>query len=152
MKAKTQNRHATVSVRVGARRANIDRKLAPLIRELWKAGIETTMSCEETEPGIAWIEFADVDNLATFLDTVTKYEPGNDTLYNRITHMFTGPLSAPVWQYTVFPCDMALSVNEKSHRGVPSFFFSASVYFPQSDLAILVQRMREAASTSTACR
>ena len=82
----------------------------------------------------------------------TKYEPGDDTLYNRITHMYKGSLSAPVWQYTVFPCDMALYVNEKSHSGVPRFFFFASVYFPHCDIPILVQRMKEATRAGTACR
>jgi hypothetical protein len=35
----------------------IDVRLAPLIRQLWRRGIETSQSCQEYNPGLACIEF-----------------------------------------------------------------------------------------------
>src|SRR5437879_5868276 len=91
--------HKAVRVRVGAWEEQIDDRLAPLVREIWKADISTLMSCEETEPGTAWIEFDSVADLVRFLNIVAVYEPGVDTLYNRINHLRTGTLSAACWEY-----------------------------------------------------
>ena len=50
-------RHAAVVVEHGDLREEIDVQIAPLILETWKAGIQAMMSCQETDPGMAWIEF-----------------------------------------------------------------------------------------------
>jgi len=45
----------------------IDRGISALIYALWKRGIETDDSCEETEPGLMWISFPDSENANSFL-------------------------------------------------------------------------------------
>jgi len=92
-------KHRAVIVEVGVWREEIDEALAPLVREIWLAGIETMMSCQEVEPGIAWIEFPAVEELLRCLNLVTRFEPGVNTFYHRIHHQLVGPMSAPVWEY-----------------------------------------------------
>lgn len=82
----SDRRHAAVAVQVGERREEIDEAIAPLIEALWRAGIPTLMSCQETKPGTAWIEFEDLKHLRQFLNLVAQYEEGDDSLYDRISH------------------------------------------------------------------
>jgi hypothetical protein len=44
----------------------IDEKLAPLIRLMWKSGIETVECCEEEYPGLAMISFLETFGVETF--------------------------------------------------------------------------------------
>jgi len=81
----TIRKHRAVVVCVGNMKEEIDEQLAPLIRESWKAGIQTIMSCQETDPGLAWIDFESVNDLVKFLNIVALYEAGVDTLYTGST-------------------------------------------------------------------
>ncbi|MFO1045241.1 MAG: hypothetical protein U0941_25980 [Planctomycetaceae bacterium] len=72
------------------------------------ASIETMMSCQEVSPGIAWIEFPEVEELLRFLNIVTRYEPEADTLYNRICHQVVGPTSRPHWEYQLMARSISL--------------------------------------------
>jgi hypothetical protein len=38
----------------------VDVKIAPLIRRLWDSGIDTVQSCQEIEPGTAYIGFPNI--------------------------------------------------------------------------------------------
>jgi len=134
--------HPAVIVEVGPWREEIDEALVPLIREIWKAGIETFMSCQEMDPGIAWIEFPSVEELFRFLNMVTRYEPGVDTLYNRINHQRTGPMSAPVWEYQLNLMDIFEGQEEQVIDGLVCFEGMASVYFPTTDIPVLLQRLQ----------
>ena len=135
------NKHPTVIVEGGDWREEIDEALAPLIAAIWKAQIETVMSCQETSPGIAWIEFASVDDLSTFVNIVAHYEAGADTLYNRINYQLTGEMSAPEWEYQLNPMDL----NECDfYQGATDIEFSIGVYFPVSDTPVILERLSEA--------
>jgi hypothetical protein len=137
-------RHEAVTVRVGDRKEDIDKMLAPLIRELWRAGIETMMSCQETEPDIAWIEFNTVEDFERFLNLVADYEEGVDTLYNRINNQLTGALSAPCWEYQVNVFDCGFKPGDDNPRlGPADFHVTISVYFPHCDLPTILARMKK---------
>ena len=90
----------------------MDEEIAPLILALWKADIYTVNSCQENMPGIAWVEFLTADDAAEFLNLVAEYEEGIDTLYNRITQRLRWEddraMSAPFWEYAVYPHDAGL--------------------------------------------
>lgn len=43
--------HAQVPVEVGHRRGHVDEKIAPLIAEVWRVGLDTIGSCQERPPG-----------------------------------------------------------------------------------------------------
>lgn len=135
-------RHETVTVSVGNRCEEIDIQIAPLIREIWLADIETMMSCEEVSPGIAWIEFPEVEELVQFLNIVTRYEPGADTLYNRICSQVVGPMSTAPWEYAFNLSDIFDGQEEQLNDGAVSFFASVGVYFPTSEIALLIERLR----------
>ena len=78
-------KHKTVHVKVGLFEAEIDEEIAPLIEEIWKAGMGTTNSCQENQPDVAWIEFYSSIDAAEFLDVVAgEYSDEFDSLYNRI--------------------------------------------------------------------
>lgn len=50
---------------------DIDEGIAPLILAMWEAGIMTSSSCQEIEPGIMWIEFPSSEDLEDFLTLLT---------------------------------------------------------------------------------
>jgi hypothetical protein len=139
---KTPRPHRTVIVEVGPWREEIDVGLAPLITEMWKAGIETMMCCQEVELGIAWIEFSEIKELYRFLNLVTRYEPGSDTRYNRINWHVRGPMSTPEWTYQFNLHDMFEGEEEQTIHELARFYATVGVYFPATDISVLLQRLR----------
>jgi len=131
--------HRTVVVDVGRWKADIDEVLAPLITEIWKVGIKTMMSCQEFKPGIAWIEFDSVDGLLRFLNIITRYEQGIDTLYNRIYYQDT----ASKWEYELSVMDVYDGKEESMVNGLACFRATVGVYFPTSDIPVLLHRLEE---------
>jgi hypothetical protein len=121
-----KRRHSTVVVEVGERKEEIDELIAPLIEALWIADIATVMSCEETEPGIAWIEFEEVDDLICFLNIVSVFEAGADSLYNRISGRLVSPKnSLPIWEYQLNLLDCAVDGDDNHVVGTRSAFLSS---------------------------
>ncbi len=143
--------HKTVAVQVGSCRAEIDEEIAPLIREMWIAGIETYMSCQQDGWGLVWIQFPEAAGLVDFLNIVTKYERGANTLYNRMVHEWTNNTSTSEWIYEVFPDDLAFNRDapqgeraiQDEHDGQPYFHLDFCVRFPQCDLPIVLRRMKQ---------
>lgn len=135
--------HPAITVTVGPWCEEIDIVLAPLIREIWIAGIETFMSCQETEPGISWIEFPGVAELLEFLNLVTRYEEGADTLYNRINYQLTGQLSAPTWFYQLNLLDIFEGQVEQTVDGNSCLEATVGVYFPSTDIPVLLERLKK---------
>src|SRR5262245_61281766 len=67
--------HAQTRVEAGDFGAEVDEELAPLIRELWIAGIETIRSCEEYPmTGKVLIEFATIGGAEGFLNAVAVHQ------------------------------------------------------------------------------
>jgi len=136
-------RHAAVVVEVGPWREEIDEAIAPLIEAIWQAGIPTMMSCQETDPGMAWIEFEELEHVQEFLNLVADYEEGAATMYNRIAHdLITPPAATPMREYQLNPLDCG--GNDESHRKDRdcAFIFSVGVYIPHADLPIVLDRLR----------
>jgi len=141
-------KHAAVLVQVGSWKAEIDMAIAPLIREMWIAGIETSMSCQEDADGKVWIEFPDLHDLVKFLNITAQYEAGAVTLYNRMNYLL--PLSDPslAWDYGLFPADASLvwpDANDSDgpfgYEEPPDFYFTFYVRFPVTDLFIVCERL-----------
>ena len=143
--------HKMVPVEYSGLSALIDEGIAPLIRELWKAGIVTLMSCEENRPGWMWIDFAHVTAAEHFVSIVARYETGIESLYNRIRgewEPLTGDLVGK-WQYAVSPMDVAVEESETDGHieeacvGPSVFLFTLSIRFPKADYSTVLARMRE---------
>lgn len=146
--ARRAEKHRTVKVQVGEMQADIDEEIAPLIRELWKAGIDTFNSCQENRPGIVWVQFATADDAARFLNVVTEYDEEPDGLYARVTGRWDGcEHSAPPWEYDALPEDLGLVETflddeiDEWHEGEVEFRFTMSVRFPRSDFPAVLARM-----------
>lgn len=50
-------RHKAVLVQHGDRSAWIDTRIAQFVKKLWETGLRTELSCEEADPGVAFIVF-----------------------------------------------------------------------------------------------
>jgi len=149
MKPSESRTHPAVTVRIGPWEAEIDVAIAPLIRELWIAGIATLMSCQENDLGKVWIEFPDVGQLAKFLNIVAQFELGGETLYNRMVRVLSSQDPHAMWDYELFPADAALvwpdedrGETEFGYEGPSDFFFTCSVHFPPGDLPLVFERLQ----------
>lgn len=135
--------HRTIHVQVGNWSEQIDEEMAPLIREIWNAGVDTMMCCQEVAPGIGWIEFPSVEDLLRFLNIVTVYEPGVDTLYNRIRHDLAGTTSSPEWEFQFNLLDICDTGESRSGGERVCFEPTVGAYFPASDIPLLIERLQE---------
>lgn len=133
--------HKQVRVQVNDEVAKIDQGIAPLIRELWRAGIETVNSCQENKPGIMWIEFLTPQDANRFLQIVINYD--DDELYGRMT---SNDLEPWAWQYDLLVNDAGPEFVRDYDSGEPSkrpfVVFSVSVRFPVSDYRAVLERMK----------
>jgi hypothetical protein len=60
--------HETIDLQYNGYIVRIDKKIAHLMQEIWKAGIHTCNSCEDNVPaGYIWIEFSDSKDIKKFL-------------------------------------------------------------------------------------
>ena len=137
--------HRTATVQVGDWKAEIDEGIVPLIQEIWRAGIETSMSCQENSDGYIWIEFPEVEDAEAFLNVVAPYEDGPDTLYSRMLPCLVnhGPISD--WSYRAYVYDFALRDRELdgiSYNPPAYFHFFISINFQPDDLPAVLNRLR----------
>ena len=144
--------HPQVVVTVGARTALVDAGLAPLIEQLWRAGIDTRQSCEaHSATGKVWISFPTATDAELFLNAVVstdqtgwaraetwsfgQYEsaaqplPGS-TAYEQGDH----PAG---WEFHAWVEDGALGTGDAAE-----FWIGIAVLFPRHDLDQVLERVR----------
>jgi len=138
----SQRPHPTVTVEVGDRCEEIDVEIAPLIELLWWMDIETMMSCQETDPGMAWIEFDSVDDLLRFLNLIIWYEPEPDSLYARVNWQRFSGNEPGTWEYQFNLMDVLEDDEEQTVEGTACFTPTIGVYFPKSDIPELINRLK----------
>jgi len=155
--------HKQTRVAWQGREAEVDEELAPLILALWKAGIDTLMSCQENRPGVAWICFPTARDAKHFLDAVAVCPdqkdlrtvgdrlyvgdvPFGETLYGRISRCG----GDDDWQYAVHVHNWGVDedlVNDEVVQtciGPADFAFFVSVRFPRTDLPLILDRLQQA--------
>jgi hypothetical protein len=144
--------HEQVHIKYGDFDADVDVGIAPLILEIWKAGIPTMMSCEENRPGWTWIAFVTAEYAAQFLNAVARYDENVDSLYNRILHSWDPPTGTVegFWEYVTMPFNMAVIFEETEEgalaetcTGSANCLFDVSIRFPRSDLPMLVNNLAD---------
>jgi hypothetical protein len=152
MVRRSRGHHKTVLVKWDGYEARVDEGIAPLIKEIWKAGIFTLLSCEENRPGIMWIEFASAIEAKAFLNIVARYEEDINSLYNRIRQGWSriDGVIPGAWEYAINPFDYSMEQRildddsiEESCSGPSEFIFSMGIRFLKADYPILLDRMRE---------
>lgn len=144
-------KHPQVHIEWGDQAAEVDEGIAPLILELWKAGIDTMMSCQDND-GRLWIEFPDTADAARFLDVVADYDEDVESIYNRATGEWEPDdweafRAERAWHYSTSPIDYGVdqiafgddqAFADLGHR---DFGFTLSVRFPLSDYPTVAARL-----------
>ncbi|MDQ3920279.1 MAG: hypothetical protein M3348_17590 [Acidobacteriota bacterium] len=130
-------------VKHGDLEEEIDVLIAPLILEMWKAGIETLMSCQSAFKKV-WIQFPDVSEVEKFLNIA-----GGDfdhhrrgSLYDRLSDQWFVKnqrfYNARCWEYEVGIIDFGKDQQEDC----PFFSLYINVRFPKRDLPAVLERMQ----------
>lgn len=128
--------HKTIKVKVGDWEAKIDKMLAPLIKEMWRAGIETEECCEDfwnDEQKLAFIYFPRVEELKRLVDLVANGADWKNpkSLYRRINPPYGYDEQIPAWTYNLAVEDMLIG----SGTGV-NHVMQAALWFHQSDIPL----------------
>jgi len=141
--------------------AEVDVELAPLVLEIWRAGIGTIHSCQdvgenvaglaerlphlavvvERERGRASIGFPDSPSALAFLEALANAGP-REALYERMVHW----ASPGAWQLVLAVQDEGLKTGEdEPPDGTPRSRLAAAsfqVRFPRSDVGEVLERIR----------
>lgn len=141
--------HRKKNVNYDENEIEIDIELAPLISELWKRNINTMKSCQEINPGIAWIEFISGMDAEIFLNIVAQeVSEKSNSMYQRIIGMDN---CKNHWEYDTHAFDTSMYLetdkNNKTtahHTGKPRFIFPVSIYFPKSDIKKILKLIKTA--------
>jgi hypothetical protein len=134
--------HDQVRVRVNGMDARVDIGMADLLRECWRAGIYTTMSCENqgridgAAVDMAWLQLPG-PSAEGFIDIISADlidgTPAERELFCHIHHSGIDPeRERSWWRYQVSP----RYVGERVRLVV-------SIRFPVADLPLLTARLRD---------
>lgn len=141
----SRNTHPTIKVRVNGTEADIDVMIAPLIEEVWKAGIATGLSCQDNPPGWVWLWFPTVVDCEQFLNVVADFDEDPNSLYNRIRQAWTSDHEDKFWRYDLSFDDLSVEENEDGTEvctASPDFVGGVSVRFPHEDLPEVLEMLR----------
>jgi len=134
--------------------AHVHPAMAPLMIEIWKAGIVTIDSQPETRIGWIELEFMTPRDARKFLNLVARYDVDPFGIYNRIRGDWVANDTEQEvhgrWEFGLHPCDIAIEQDETDENGADErttgpvdFQFAVSIAFPISDVPMLVKRLRE---------
>ena len=142
-------RHPQVVVTLGARTALVDAGLAPLIEQLWRAGIDTRQCCEaHSATGKVWISFPTATDAELFLNAVVSTD---QTGWARAQTWSFGQYEAAAqplqgdelsdhpagWEFHAWVEDGALGTGDAAE-----FWIGVAVLFPRHDLDHVLERVR----------
>lgn len=140
--------HRTLHVQHGDMEADIDEEIAPLVLEMWKAGIDTFMSCQSNPSGWVWIQFSEQWAATKFLNIVGVDDGNVDSIHDRILHGYrskgweSGDWQSSEWRYQVVVDDWSMEEIEVEDgvfvdvcMGPPDFVILFCIHFPVADLA-----------------
>jgi hypothetical protein len=146
--------HPQVQVEHGGYSAEVDAELAPLILELWRAEIWTSLSCQEGVDGRVWIEF-EGESVERFLSIAAgAHDAEMDSLYNRVVGGFEPDeeweewRKTRAWSYTASVEDANVKYEQDGEtvhevaEGGPDVRLLVSVRFPRTDLLAVLARVK----------
>lgn len=125
----------------------MDVGLAPLIATLYHAGLHTRFSCQEHQPGVAWIQFDDATDVEAFIGAAASIarERGDEDILIRINgerRAGRRPNDSN-WWVTADIGDAAFS-NARPDGGWP---IHDSLHIPTTDIAFAEEVAAKLAST-----
>ena len=138
-------KHKTVLLEHGRWRESIDKNIASLILETWKAGVSTDYSCEdEREPGDkdAWVVlgFPSVTAARRWMRIVAGHKKDLRWLHNqemRVTCREMQRRGVACWRWETYAYDAVYGAT-----GPTRLDFGVLVRFPASDLVTVMRRLR----------
>jgi len=138
-------KHETVLVEHGRLRQNIDKKIAPLILETWKAGVSTDYSCEDQrKPGDkeAWVVlgFPSVTEARKWMRIVAPHKKDLRWLHNQEMRVACREMrrrGVACWRWETYAYDAVYGAT-----GPTRLDFGVLVRFPVSDLGTIMRRLR----------
>ena len=77
----------------------VDEGMKKFLEALWAWDIDTVMSCQENEPGMAWVEFAGPSDAICFLETA--WDLADNEMQTRIENEWVVP---GMWDVNADPC------------------------------------------------
>ena len=143
-----QRQRKVVRVTVGHLSEDIDAEIAPLIRATWEADIETVLAYPCDCCGRVCMVFPTHADAAAFLNTVGRFEPGKNALYNRMNQEWASDDPDRDWVCDLhlwdraYNTDAAENADSMAHDGEPDFDFWFRVQLPQCDLQTVSKRMQ----------
>lgn len=121
---------------------NIDKKICPLMTELWKADILTTNSCEDNVPrGYIWIEFKSQEDFKNFIEIIFVGESYDNNVYQRSISTFPCPGNKWKFKINIFGDDYFDDYENKNNNETVLFY--PSVRFPQEDLEYVYNKIKK---------
>jgi hypothetical protein len=145
----SSRRHPAVRVVWSDQDADIDETIAPLILEMWKAGVRTANSCEDNLPqGFVWIQFRTTQDAERFLNIIGEFED-DDPAPSRYRRMLGEGEWPNEWRYAIGLEDWAVDwevdedglIIETRGQDRPILCFWVSIRFPRSDLSWVTERI-----------
>lgn len=154
-----KTKHKQQLVRHGDIEGEVDVKIAPLVLELWKAGLSTNRSCQDHgEARKVWIAFDLVEHAERFLNIVADRTVSPDLwrranawgfgMFGRRSETIPsvpGPViqGPEAWEYHVDVTDGSFdNVDGIAAADEPAFMFGLSVLFPKPDLQEVLANIR----------
>jgi hypothetical protein len=133
--------HPQVFISDGAICADVDEGIADLILELWRAGIDTYLSCQNDPSGRVWIDMP-IQAAKSFLTIAARpFDDDMESICNRSVGQsapddFERYLTERAWHYAVRPW------NCSEDEGTVDVEADFSVRFPQTDYDEVLRRFR----------
>jgi hypothetical protein len=139
-----ETKHKQVHIAGYGLEADVDEGIAQLIKELWRCGIWTRMSCQEGLYGYVWLNFFNSFEADRFLNIVAEGDPKPGSLYRRILNLDEEHdnwiIQSSVYDYG--PAEESLEDDLGSQGHGPSHIgVSISVWFPSSDLPTVMRKL-----------
>lgn len=149
-KYRTDGKHRQVWIEVeGWDQAYIDEGIAPLIEEMWRAGIATWMSCEDNPAGYIWLVFEHQVHLEKFLNIVRLRRRGPGVPLDALQHNYgVGvPYRHDQWVYRLHVDDDGSYSHRTWNRlkvgREPDFQIRFNLHFPCTQLPEVMARLKE---------
>lgn len=145
-------KHPQVTITHGERVAEVDEGIAELILELWKADINTAMSCQHNQDRV-WIMFPTATDAERFLNTVVVFDDDIDSIYNAVTSVVEPDdwetyRAERAWRFDAEAHDYGTEWPEDDgpviETGPRDFAIGISVRFPHSDYTTVLARLQAA--------
>lgn len=142
-------KHAQTRVTTKEGAVDLDDAIVPLIRELWRAGLGTSNSCQAHEwTDLVWIEFARPEEVSKLLNIVAPMDDTPGSLWQKAGRWGFGSAMhtatarpGGTWRYhvSIHEVDARDPENPSTTRGL---WATISVLFPLEDLPLVVSRLR----------